>query len=281
MLEKYDIFYLTPGLQLKDVNCFLLGERHDLPSTMKLNGDLVREIGGDSPMLFCEIIPSMMEAPLVERERNCQELGISTSIVMLGWDGSPETCELIGGHDLDIVNDTVEENLAEIQKGIQVFLGSIQEILNSNPENQFLVTRENIETILQGKPLVEAYLHLNGPNQSSSWLKKKIVKRIGFMMEVYNRLCKNEKIFEKAIERGIKGSALQFTFPERTQAMVATLEKIRTVTSKYFSLQAHCIYAENPAFLIQEFELSPLYTELEHHKAAILVPRSVNNKVLW
>lgn len=91
----------------------------------------------------------------------------------------------------------------------------------------------------------------------------------------------NKLTLEKLLAQGIMElpEPLDFTFPARTQAMVDTLKALRSnnsrnhINPKVFFIAGTAHLQTSPREQTEPYDLSILYQELSHHKAAILIPK--------
>lgn len=246
LLKEYDIVYITPGLNLEEIDCFLLGEEHEVPQLWELNGAFIQAVSDLHPIVYKEGISSMEELTLSEKEKYCQKLKLPSSTKIFGWDASDEVRGLsIAGAGL------VELNLAATRKKIEESLKDIEE---------YKATIRDMNSL-------KIPVGYAAANMCRTAIEKST--------ELIELLHKQERFLKMYFDKGIKEirNSIRSTFPDRTKAMVATLKKLGGTTSKVFFIAGVFHLRSSPICSGAGYDLNSMYEELIHHKAAILIPK--------
>jgi DnaJ domain len=288
--DKYKILYFNID-SLDQADTLLFAENHSSKECEKLNGDFISSIARSHIVsVFVEGVNSMKELQfrfvegisslddmitlknLNERlkSRTCIDSAIKDeNLIFYGWDAIDEELSLANKkkNSIFICLLGIDEQKNETEDKIGVLTNAQKTIIPDYPTfdlNTFCRLPEiDYETFLNNcNELICLKNNLKG-------LKEKLAQ----LEDQYLHATKQLEIL------------VTQHFPKRTNAMTGTLQKIRNMSMEgvltgkavFVAGLGHLETLEKDKDKI-EYDLSPLYQELQHHKAAILIPHTIEDE---
>jgi hypothetical protein len=263
------LFFNTDSIDQADT--LLVADHHSSLQTQKLFGDLVSSIAENKIVsVFVENIISMREL-----QTDKKRLKLITQIA----DSVKDEHLKFYGWDADL------QELSDLKRKHMVLSESLLRLITQKEEasEQFNTLENSLKSIFPNFPTIseEEFSTLSEPERISLVINVKKYEVLFFrIQDLEEQLTSTEKEHSETntlLEEGIRR-----TFPTRTSAMVETLQKIRNLRiEKNFTDKA--IFQGGKAHLEtlqkdigkQEYDLTSLYQELQHHKAAILIPKII------
>ncbi len=270
-IDKYKVIAFNID-SLDQADTILFAESHRSEECKKLNGDSMSSMAKNQILsVFLEGVRSMLELKFSDKKKLKRDLYIDASV--------PD--ENVTFYGCDKIDDELYQ--AERKKGsLTQHLIQLNDVIEQT--NTVLVETENAQkVILPAYPTIDYNLFLGlSDSDAASVLKnqKKIEDLTHLLVSLEQE---SDQISSELSQATIQLEALVIRHhPVRTKAMAETLQKIAqlrlegTFSSKAaFNVgKAHLVTLEKDKDK-KECDLSPLYQELQHHKAAILIPKII------
>ena len=260
LLDQYETTFFSPNTTLENIELFLIAENSNHSRSIRMNGNLISNIGRSQPVrLFVGGIPSWRLSELRFEIFSKKEINPSSCDAVFGWDLDYPTLEAIGHTEatregLSQKLLLTKERIAKLEKMDQKYesdLKKTQEKARESLEKGQVKTYQTYTSLIT---TLQKQIH-NNQNE------------ISFSMELKAKL-ERELAKPVATDESIKEG-----FFKQTLAIVETLKKLRSHgSSQKTVLIADILHFYNLSEF-KELDLTLLYEELNHHKAAILVPK--------
>ncbi len=257
-LKKYEIsFSNIEALDQADI--FLVGNDHFSETDQRNLGLFISYVAKLYPLtIFLEGTASLKEIEATEYLASSLNLDFSTAkeIRFYGWDANnllermgnaPATAALL----LKLMDET-EDRILTIMKEIESLCPGFWNI-----------AKNEISNLLFSMPI-------------------DLLNKISTLMNMKDKLEEQMQFLQKELNKGIADEQkAKQTFPDRTQAMVATLRYLRQLQAEG-KLRRKIIIIAGSEHLktkeanlnIKEYCLDLLYEELKFQKAAVMIPNS-------
>lgn len=256
VFKNFNVFYSSEAsFTSHDLILIAEAHRHDQEEIGGLISELARS-QVDGIDLFLEGVPSMEGIRIEEVVRSDQiARECFENISCFGWDARGL------GEKVGLSSGEYEFLQEEMAKTLQLKLNCIDDM-------EKLVPGSYVDEDLDESELMTC---------STETLQK--------LLEMQKRLSQIEAYYQECKEEAKKGLAtreqIKATFQERTSSMVSSLEEIRKRREESTESVKKVVLIAGAAHLIPiysegEYDLQRLYDELKHHKAIILIPKSVD-----
>lgn len=249
---------------VEEAEIYLIAEAHKDTACQALKGKVVSLIANRGPiLLFVEGITSMK--PLMTDKRTLKDMAcIETTVKdenveFYGWDMDDEELLQKGSRVclLQTKADSLKEDIDKLSSSIQTVENGIRQRVPNfldetfDPAPMFALAQDDLTNIMKNVEL------LTGMEKDKLALHKQLDL-------LHAEIIKEREILSNDF------------FPRRTEAMVKTIQKIYELKhpqkviliAGLSHLKTLSINEGNPAY-----DLSPLYRELQRHKACILLPK--------
>ncbi|MBA2726718.1 MAG: hypothetical protein H0U49_00895 [Parachlamydiaceae bacterium] len=302
LLSSYNVTRQFNVQKLKEANLFLIPERHSSMQCHLEQVALTAFLLSRAPLIvILELVPSMEKALdkslLLNDIQSLSKNSSKGNVYGIGWDNLKEANRL----DTKIVQEFDEQNKIVTEKWLEVLLAANEKL----PEN-FFPSKEELPklqdlAIAKFSPLqppariYSEYFSLfmkktiaNGEKFLSQEMEKQkhtsIKENLDLVCNLYNKV--QSTYIDIQIKKANQFNAMaRKTFPIRTQSMVETLQALKEFKAEHkipnaiaiLIAGAQHLHGNGEELIDPNYDLSPLHRELVHHKAVILLPKSLTS----
>lgn len=266
IFDHYNIIFQTPGVPLEDIEVFCFGEKHSSESCKQLNGESITQIVGTAKAaLFVEGSPSFSSFRFPDELKKEQYIPPSCLLDLFGWDASHEIIESMGN------SLGVQEALIHSINDLRVHILNF-ELKKLDAEKRTINWKRRTLDAFHARDKITF-------DQYTQAIKDEKILMTAYEKSIEEmKMCKCD--YEKELAKGLPTKeSLRRTFPDRTRAMVATLQCLRS--ERKYEGKAIFIAGADHLDMSQtdgeEYNLQTLYDELAHHKAIVLVPKMISS----
>jgi hypothetical protein len=290
LLPSYTITRRFNVRTLREADLFLLGELHDRPQCLSDQVAFINFLASRGPViLICEGYSSMSVISKSEEESWLIQIKSSVdptfrdNIYAIGWDRLEELKKIITiidqeyeeqNEQLDVYRDYILNELESLPKDLLLSSEELDQLIDRGLSYRELwhVVMETLRTNCAAKMEKQLF---TGTVIDSVDTVEAMGQFIGLSMDVEQSFANINA--QKATHRS---AAVKQTFPLRTEGMITTLKKIDSLLSVLGIRHAKAVLIAGCAHLAMEtdvpkedeWDLTTLYGELNHHRAAILLP---------
>lgn len=257
-LNEFNVVKSFNVVDIQDVDLFLFASQHENNAVNALIGAGISQIAqnNDNVVIYVEGISKSGEL-VVDKSFLLQYLNIDPAfhhkVHFYSWDLKNEA-----GHSL--FTDNAEEEIDRLTDVLETLEDAYDEV-----ESQ----------------LEEFFPELWDPKIQRSYTPKE-QQELNYLLKAHGALIENKlSVANKLKEVTVNSKQIDAaSFPYRTQSMISSLQDINLIKSQFAGKTAS-VFVAGCSHLCPEqgtgayFDISPLYHELQNHRAMILSPKGI------